>query len=120
MVIFVIGLVAGGRYLIQQRLVQQISVTVPKLSPEAMAGAAVFVAQCAGCHGRNAVGSDKGPIAYRSDLSSRSPWRFFIRASRHDGCAAASLALRRDAGAAAGDPGTNRSDRELYSRDPKS
>jgi len=61
MVIFVIGVVAGGRYLIQQRLVRQISVTVPKLSPEAMAGEAVFVVQCAGCHGRNAVGSDKGP-----------------------------------------------------------
>lgn len=61
MVIFVIGLVAGGRYLIHQRSDQKISVIVPKLSPAAKAGEAVFVANCAVCHGMNAGGSDKGP-----------------------------------------------------------
>jgi len=56
-----VGIIGGGRYLIQERPNQQLTVVVPKLSPEAGAGEAVFVAQCAGCHGRNAVGSDKGP-----------------------------------------------------------
>ena len=61
MVIFVVGVVGGGRYLIQQRSGQQVNVMVPKLSPEAMAGEAVFVTNCAGCHGQNAAGTDKGP-----------------------------------------------------------
>lgn len=60
-VILVIGILAGGRYLVHQRSGQPITVTVPKLSPEAKAGEAAFLANCAGCHGRNAVGSDKGP-----------------------------------------------------------
>ena len=60
-VILVIGIIAAGRYLIQQRSDQQISVTVPELSPEVKGGEAVFVAHCAGCHGMNAAGSDKGP-----------------------------------------------------------
>jgi cytochrome c len=60
-VILLLGIVVGGRYLIQQRSRQQISVTVPRLSPAAKAGEAAFMANCAGCHGINAAGSDKGP-----------------------------------------------------------
>lgn len=36
-------------------------VTVPELSRAAAAGQALFAANCAACHGRNAAGSDKGP-----------------------------------------------------------
>lgn len=59
--ILLIGLLAGGRYLIQQRSDHEISVTVPKLSPAAKAGEAVFMVNCAVCHGMNAAGSDEGP-----------------------------------------------------------
>jgi len=38
-----------------------IEVTVPKLSPIAIAGKTAFDANCALCHGRNAAGTDKGP-----------------------------------------------------------
>ena len=60
-VILLIGIVVGGRYLTEERLGQRVSMTVPKLSPAAKAGEAVFVVNCAGCHGMNAAGSDKGP-----------------------------------------------------------
>lgn len=60
-IISVGGIIAGGRYLIHQRVDQQSLVMVPKLSPDATMGEAVFVAKCAACHGKNAVGTDKGP-----------------------------------------------------------
>jgi cytochrome c len=56
-----VGIIGGGRYLIQERPNQQLTVVVPKLSPEAAAGETVFSANCAICHGKNAAGTDKGP-----------------------------------------------------------
>ena len=60
-IILVVGIISGGRYLIQERPHQQLTVVVPKLSPEAAAGETVFSANCAVCHGKNAAGTDKGP-----------------------------------------------------------
>ena len=37
------------------------SLTLPDLSPEQHTGRALFDANCTGCHGQNAVGSDRGP-----------------------------------------------------------
>lgn len=37
------------------------SLTVPTFSGEALAGQAVFEANCASCHGINGVGTNKGP-----------------------------------------------------------
>lgn len=60
-IILVVAVVAGGRYLIGKRAHQQRVVMVPALSSEATAGAALFEANCAACHGNNAAGSNKGP-----------------------------------------------------------
>jgi mono/diheme cytochrome c family protein len=60
-IILVAGGIVGGRYLIQQRFNQQRPVIVPRLSSEATAGEAIFLANCAVCHGKNAAGTDKGP-----------------------------------------------------------
>ena len=60
-ILTVVGIMVGGRYLIQQRAHQQGTVRVPKLSPEATMGEAVFAAYCVSCHGKNAAGTDKGP-----------------------------------------------------------
>jgi mono/diheme cytochrome c family protein len=38
-----------------------VDVIVPKLSAAALGGQALFAQNCAGCHGVNAGGSDKGP-----------------------------------------------------------
>jgi len=38
-----------------------VRVTVPELSRTASAGQEAFTAQCAGCHGPNAGGTDQGP-----------------------------------------------------------
>jgi len=38
-----------------------VRVTVPELSRTASAGQEAFAAQCAGCHGPNAGGTDQGP-----------------------------------------------------------
>ena len=38
-----------------------VKVVVPDLSPSAVKGEKLFAANCAGCHGVNAAGSDKGP-----------------------------------------------------------
>ncbi len=37
------------------------SVVIPTLSGEALAGQAVFEANCASCHGINGIGTNKGP-----------------------------------------------------------
>lgn len=60
-ILSVVGMIAGGRYLIQQRADEQGTVRVPKLSAEATTGEAAFVAYCVSCHGKNAAGTDKGP-----------------------------------------------------------
>ena len=60
-ILTVVGIMAGGRYLIQQRADEQGTVRVPKLSAEATTGEAAFVAYCVSCHGKNAAGTDKGP-----------------------------------------------------------
>jgi mono/diheme cytochrome c family protein len=57
----VLGAMAGGRYLIRERVDQQRPVIVPNLSAEGAMGEAVFAANCASCHGKNAAGTDKGP-----------------------------------------------------------
>lgn len=59
--ILVIGIMAGGRYLIRERVDEQPPVFVPNLSARGVKGEAVFAANCAACHGKNAAGSDKGP-----------------------------------------------------------
>ena len=72
-----VGVVLGGRYLIRQRFNQQRPIVIPKLSSEAIAGEAAFLANCAACHGKNAAGTDKGPplvnpiysAAHHSDFS---------------------------------------------------
>ena len=38
-----------------------VAITVPALSTEAEAGAALFARKCMECHGRHAAGSDRGP-----------------------------------------------------------
>ena len=38
-----------------------IRVTVPSLSTDAQEGQVIFEANCAGCHGEDAAGSDQGP-----------------------------------------------------------
>jgi len=60
-VVLLIGIVAGGRYLVRGRAERQIAVIIPTLSSEATLGEAVFAANCAVCHGKNAAGADKGP-----------------------------------------------------------
>ena len=59
--VLVLGVMAGGRYLIRERVDQQRPVIVPNLSADGVRGEAVFAANCAGCHGKNAAGTDKGP-----------------------------------------------------------
>ena len=59
-IILVAGGIVGGRYLIQQRFNQRRPVIVPRLSSETTAGEAIFLADCATCHGKNAEGIDKG------------------------------------------------------------
>ena len=61
LVVALVGIVAGGRYLIQERVNERRPVRVPNLSAEAVRGAAVFAVNCSGCHGKNAAGTDKGP-----------------------------------------------------------
>jgi mono/diheme cytochrome c family protein len=76
-ILTVVGIMVGGRYLIQQRAHQQGAVRVPKLSPDATMGEAAFAAYCVSCHGKNAAGTDKGPSlvnqlyspAHHSDFS---------------------------------------------------
>ncbi len=60
-ILSVVGMIAGGGYLIQQRADEQGTVRVSKLSAEATTGEAAFVAYCVSCHGKNAAGTDKGP-----------------------------------------------------------
>ncbi len=64
-----VGIIAGGRYLTQEGADQQRTVIVPKLSPEATIGEAVFVANCGGCHGKDAAGTDKGPTLVKQIYS---------------------------------------------------
>jgi mono/diheme cytochrome c family protein len=40
---------------------QSRGVTLPKLSPQALAGQQAFDANCAKCHGASGLGTDKGP-----------------------------------------------------------
>ena len=60
-IVLLAGIIGGGRFLLERRLAPVVAVTVPTLSPKASIGEAVFVANCASCHGKNAAGSDKGP-----------------------------------------------------------
>jgi len=76
-----VGVMAGGRYLIRQRVDQQPPVIVPNLSAEGVKGEAVFAASCALCHGKNAVGTDKGPPLINPVYSSSHHSDFsFVRA----------------------------------------
>lgn len=66
-VIFVITFLVGGWGVFAWEMVQTseqestATLTVPKLSPLAMAGQKAFNANCAVCHGGNGAGTDKGP-----------------------------------------------------------
>tara|TARA_R110002110_G_scaffold156564_2_gene351669 strand:- start:2425 stop:2892 length:468 start_codon:yes stop_codon:yes gene_type:complete len=65
--IFVITVVAAGAAIVGWKVLApqsrdaMVEVTVPQLSPIAMAGEAAFDANCRECHGQNAAGTDKGP-----------------------------------------------------------
>ncbi len=60
-ILLVVGLIMGGVYLIRNRVKEQGTVLVPEFSAEAKKGEVAFVTFCAGCHGKNAAGTDKGP-----------------------------------------------------------
>jgi mono/diheme cytochrome c family protein len=57
----VMVLVWGGSNLIRNQAKEQGVLVVPDLSAEAKMGQAAFEAYCVECHGKNAVGTDKGP-----------------------------------------------------------
>ncbi len=61
-----------------------VSVTVPELSPTAVAGQHAFAANCAQCHGQSAGGTDQGPPLihqwYRPDH--HADVAFFLAANR--------------------------------------
>ncbi|MCP3053843.1 c-type cytochrome [Aurantimonas marianensis] len=79
-----------------------IEITVPKLSPIAIAGKTAFDANCALCHGRDPAGTDKGPPLVHDIYNPRPPRRRRISRRRETRGAAAPLALWEHAGAAAG------------------
>jgi mono/diheme cytochrome c family protein len=56
-----VGMITGGRYLIEGRAKPRDTVVVPELSREAQMGKVAFAACCVSCHGKNAAGTDKGP-----------------------------------------------------------
>jgi cytochrome c2 len=55
------GLIVGGGFYLIREAEQEITVVVPELSPEATVGMDAFETYCIECHGKNAVGTDKGP-----------------------------------------------------------
>ena len=60
-ILLAIGVIMGGRYLIESRAKPRGAVVIPKLSPEAKSGEIAFTTYCVSCHGENAAGTDKGP-----------------------------------------------------------
>lgn len=60
-ILVVVGIIIGGRYLIESRVRPRGAVVVPEFSSEAKSGEVAFTTYCVSCHGKNAAGSDKGP-----------------------------------------------------------
>jgi mono/diheme cytochrome c family protein len=60
-VLVVVGVIIGGRYLIENRAKPRDAVVIPELSSEAKTGEIAFTTYCVSCHGKNAAGTDKGP-----------------------------------------------------------
>lgn len=60
-ILVVVGVIIGGRYLIESRARPRGTVVVPEFSSEAKSGEIAFTTYCVSCHGKNAAGSDKGP-----------------------------------------------------------
>lgn len=56
----IVGIVVGGRYLIRNQATVLGTVVVPELSSEGKTGEMAFSIYCSDCHGKNAAGTDKG------------------------------------------------------------
>jgi len=56
-----VGIIASKWFLPMEKTVTTVDVTVPPLSEMATEGRATYDASCAGCHGRNGAGTNKGP-----------------------------------------------------------
>ena len=65
--LFVLAMIVGGLGLVASKYIGASNseaggaITVPTLTPVAVAGKAVFDANCAVCHGENASGTEQGP-----------------------------------------------------------
>jgi mono/diheme cytochrome c family protein len=76
-ILVAVGVIMGGRYLIESRAKPRGSIVMPELSSEAKNGEIAFTTYCVSCHGKNAGGTDKGPSlveqiyspAHHSDFS---------------------------------------------------
>ena len=80
-VLVVVGVIVGGRYLIESRAKPRDTVVMPELSSEAKSGEIAFTAYCVSCHGKNAAGTDKGPPLINQIYSSSHHSDFsFVRA----------------------------------------
>lgn len=60
-VLVIVGIIVGGRYLIRHQAIRPGTVVVPELSSEGKSGEMAFSIYCSDCHGKNAAGTDKGP-----------------------------------------------------------
>jgi hypothetical protein len=76
-ILVAVGVIMGGRYLIESRAKPRGSIVMPELSSEAKNGEIAFTTYCVSCHGKNASGTDKAPSllndiyrpAHHSDFS---------------------------------------------------
>ena len=78
----VVGLIGIGTWWIVRTTAD--AVVIPKFSAKARAGARLFAANCAFCHGENATGTEQGPpLLHKVYEPGHHPDRLFQRAVTH-------------------------------------
>ena len=78
----VVGLIGSGAWWFVRTTAD--AVVIPQFSAKAKAGARLFAANCAVCHGENATGTDTGPpLLHKVYEPGHHPDRLFQRAVTH-------------------------------------
>lgn len=80
--VVVVALIVTGAWWIVRMTAD--AVVIPEFSAKAKAGARLFAANCAVCHGENATGTDQGPpLLHKVYEPGHHPDRLFQRAVTH-------------------------------------